>query len=80
MKKLLSLFLVTGFIAFLIGCHAGGNAPFINVTDSGKPYESVSVDANGKMERNIVFNHSDGGQTVISCDNGTFEEGVEVKE
>ena len=79
MKKLLSLFLMVGFVALLIGCHAGGNAPFINVKDPGKPYESASVNANGKMDHNIVFNHSDGGQTIITCDNGTFEEGVEVR-
>ena len=79
MKKLLSLFLMVGFVALLIGCHAGGNAPFINVKDPGKPYEYARVNANGKMDHDIFFNHSDGGQTIITCDNGTFEEGVEVR-
>ena len=78
MKKLLSLFLIVGFIALLIGCHTGGHAPFANRNSNGVAPEIRTVDDTGKFA-DIVFNHTDSGQTRIVCDPDTLQSGVKVE-
>ncbi|MBQ3643978.1 MAG: SUMF1/EgtB/PvdO family nonheme iron enzyme [Candidatus Riflebacteria bacterium] len=75
MNKSIWLVILAGFVALLIGCHAGGSAPFINV-----PFESnlVSfereVDENGRFA-DITFPSG----AVIKCtQDGTLKEGTKI--
>jgi uncharacterized repeat protein (TIGR02543 family) len=75
MKKYISLFIAVILIAALIGCHAGGNAPFAqNNGETTVLPETRVVGANGRFSE-ITFPSG----AVIKCpNNDTFKEGVRV--
>ena len=75
MKKYLSLFVAVILIAVLLGCHAGGNAPFApNNGETVVSPETRIVGANGRFT-DITFSSG----AVIKCPNdNTFQEGVKV--
>ena len=64
------------FIGLLFGCHAGGNAPFINVKEEGNSQTlTATVNANGQLPAEIVF---PSGATFNTAENNTMQEGVVV--
>ncbi len=75
MKKYLSLLIAVILIAALIGCHAGGSAPFApNNGETTVLPETRTVTANGRFS-DITFPSG----AVIKCPyDNTFQEGVKV--
>ncbi len=69
------LVILAGFVALLIGCHAGGNSPLApNNGETVVSPEIRIVDANGRFT-DITFPSG----AVIKCPNdSTFQEGVKV--
>ncbi|MBP5469011.1 MAG: hypothetical protein J6Z11_07165, partial [Candidatus Riflebacteria bacterium] len=81
----ISLFVISIFI-ILAGCGGGkidyiddglNQAPFSKDDIISVKTKTSTVDANGKFQE-IVFNHSDSDPSIISCDEGTFQEGVVI--
>ena len=74
-RKYIILLIIAGFVGLLIGCHAGGNAPFApNNGETQVLPETRVVDANGRFTE-ITFPSG----AVIKCpNNDTFKEGVKV--
>ena len=76
MKKLLSLFLIVGFIALLIGCHAGGHAPFVNIADNGIVIPPTTVNNLGQFDAPITL---PSGAKIKTTENGTLPAGSTVQ-
>ena len=75
-RKYLLLLTIVAFIGLLFGCHAGGNAPFINVKEEGNSQTlTATVNANGQLPAEIVF---PSGATFNTAENNTMQEGVVV--
>ena len=74
-RKYLILLIIAGFVSLLIGCHAGGSAPFApNNGETVVTPETRIVDAKGRFD-DITFPSG----AVIKCPNdNTFQEGVKV--
>ncbi len=75
-QKFLFLFVLSlAAIAALIGCHAGGSAPFVSNNDETVVTPEIrTVGANGRFD-DITFPSG----ALIKCPNdNTFQEGVKV--
>ena len=74
-RNYLILLIIVGFVGLLLGCHAGGNAPFVNVpSDEQVTTLNAIVDKNGVFQ-NIVF---PSGATIRCSENFTLQEGTEI--
>ena len=75
MNKSIWLVILAGFVALLIGCHAGGSAPFINVpSESDILSFEREVDENGRFA-DITFPSG----AVIKCtQDGTLKKGTKI--
>ena len=77
-KKILFFFISAAFIVALFGCHSDGHGPSLPSITSNVAVENKTVDDTGKFA-DIIFNHTDSGQTRISCDPNTLQSGVKVE-
>ncbi len=75
MNKSIWLVILAGFVALLIGCHAGGNAPFVNVpSESDIVSFEREVDKNGRFD-DITFPSG----AVIKCtQDDTLKKGTKI--
>ena len=76
MKKYISLFLVAIIISALIGCHIGGHAPYINVSQEESNLVSIEriVDENGRFA-DIIF---PSGAVIRCTQDGTMQKDTKV--